>query len=79
MSRSDEVRARQRSSNEPLTPLAVWMTIIRQLGEHVDHPWRQVGPCVYCDTCGVRLYQGEALTEDDKNELRDAVREASRS
>lgn len=26
---------------------------------HVDHPWRQVGRCVYCGVCeGVRLYQG---------------------
>jgi hypothetical protein len=28
------------------------------LAEHDDHPWSQVGPCVYCDPCGIRLYQG---------------------
>ena len=33
------------------------------LAEHADHPWSQVGPCVYCDDCGTRLYQGE-LPED---------------
>jgi hypothetical protein len=25
---------------------------------HYPHTWRQVGRCVYCDDCGVRLYQG---------------------
>lgn len=25
---------------------------------HAEHPKVQVGPCVYCEPCGVRLYQG---------------------
>jgi hypothetical protein len=25
---------------------------------HMPHRWKQVGRCVYCDDCGVRLYQG---------------------
>lgn len=32
---------------------------IEGLLAHKDHPKRQVGPCVYCIPCGVRLYQGE--------------------
>lgn len=28
------------------------------LAEHEPHPWREVGSCVYCIPCGVRLYQG---------------------
>lgn len=28
------------------------------LEAHADHPWKEVGPCVYCEPCGVRLYQG---------------------
>lgn len=26
---------------------------------HEDCPWEQVGPCVYCTTHGLRLYQGD--------------------
>lgn len=36
----------------------VFAEIWRMLGEHDDHPWKQVGRCVYCGTCGVRLFQG---------------------
>jgi hypothetical protein len=28
------------------------------LREHLDHPWEQVGRCVFCAACGARLYQG---------------------
>ena len=27
--------------------------------EHVTHTWVRVPPCVYCEDCNVRLYQGE--------------------
>lgn len=26
--------------------------------DHEQHPWEQIGRCVYCATCGERLYQG---------------------
>lgn len=26
--------------------------------EHAGHVWEQVGRCVYCHDCGLRLYQG---------------------
>ena len=52
----------------------VFLALIGGLAKHAEHPWKQVGACVYCDTCGVRLYQGEALTEQEKAELREAVR-----
>jgi len=26
--------------------------------EHKDHIWVEVSPCIYCDDCNVRLYQG---------------------
>lgn len=29
------------------------------LADHAEHKWSQVGRCVWCDDCGVRLYQGE--------------------
>ena len=29
------------------------------LAEHADHKWEQHGRCVWCKTCGVRLYQGK--------------------
>ena len=33
--------------------------IAATLDLHIDHTWKQVGRCVYCDDCGVRLYQGK--------------------
>lgn len=41
---------------------------IASLATHADHPKRQVGPCVYCEQCNVRLYQGydpNARPDDD--------------
>lgn len=29
-----------------------------RLTEHAEHPWHQVGRCVYCGPCRERLYQG---------------------
>ena len=29
-----------------------------RLADHADHPWEQVGRCVFCVTCGDRLYSG---------------------
>lgn len=28
------------------------------LARHSEHPWYQIGRCVYCGPCGERLYQG---------------------
>jgi hypothetical protein len=28
------------------------------LTEHEPHTWEQIGPCVYCADCQVRLYHG---------------------
>jgi len=36
-----------------------------QLAEHAPHPWRQVGGCVYCVPCGLRLYQGDLPEHKD--------------
>ena len=30
-----------------------------KIAEHAAHGWEQVGPCVWCTTCNVRLYQGD--------------------
>jgi hypothetical protein len=35
-----------------------WAAFDRMLAEHEEHDWRQVGRCVYCQSCDVRLYQG---------------------
>lgn len=39
--------------------------IAATLDLHIDHAWKQVGRCVYCDDCGERLYQG-SLPPDRK-------------
>lgn len=28
------------------------------LAEHAEHPWEQIGRCVYCGPCRKRLFQG---------------------
>jgi hypothetical protein len=28
------------------------------LAAHEEHRWVEVAPCVYCDDCNIRLYQG---------------------
>ena len=30
-----------------------------EIDSHQDHTWKQVGRCVYCADCKVRLYQGK--------------------
>lgn len=34
-----------------------------RLAEHERHRWAQVGPCVWCDDCDVRLYNGQLPRE----------------
>jgi len=35
-----------------------WKAFDSMLAEHEEHEWRQIGRCVYCQPCNVRLYQG---------------------
>ena len=37
------------------------------LDEHSGCDWSQIGPCVYCDTHNLRLYQG--TLPDDKRRI----------
>jgi hypothetical protein len=54
--RTDRIRARQAGVNPTNEEIA--HALFDFIAEHEDHPWRQVGRCVYCGPCGVRLYQG---------------------
>jgi hypothetical protein len=78
VSRADQVRARQREEGADPAPSAsdLFLAVVRQLSEHLAHPWRQVGACVYCEPCSLRLYQGEVLTDTEKADLERAVAEA---
>jgi hypothetical protein len=40
------------------------------LARHADHKLSKQGRCIYCDTCGQRLYQGLMLSDADRAELR---------
>jgi len=37
-----------------------------EIAEHDDHAWQQVGRCVYCHDCGLRLYQGTMPKSHEK-------------
>lgn len=46
---------------EDSTMINTYKTLIQlnpEVANHIKHPWRQVGRCVYCGPCGVRLYSG---------------------
>ena len=32
--------------------------LLLSIQPHEQHSWKQVGRCVWCEPCGVRLYQG---------------------
>lgn len=34
--------------------------------DHEDHTWKQIGRCVYCHDCDMRLYQGR-IPKDHTN------------
>lgn len=55
--RIDEVRRRQQGV-ENLDEAAVAAALYEMLDAHQAHPWHQVGRCVFCGPCNVRLYQG---------------------
>ncbi len=42
------------------------------LGDCIDHQHEQAGRCVYCKTCGRRIYQGTLLTADEIAALKEA-------
>lgn len=35
-----------------------WKAFDDMLASHEGHQWKQIGRCVYCHDCDVRLYQG---------------------
>ncbi len=38
------------------------------IDSHKDHKWVEIPPCIYCDDCGVKLYQGELPVDEDNKE-----------
>ena len=54
----DRIRAQQAGA-ERLTPQQIMEALERPFREHEGHAFEQVGRCVYCHDCGVRLYQGD--------------------
>jgi hypothetical protein len=42
-------------------------------GDCISHEHEQVGRCVYCKTCGRRLYQGTVAGPDEIAALREAL------
>jgi len=59
---TERIRAQQAGVSE-LTNEQIIEAIDKHFREHQDHAWHQVGRCVYCGPCGVRLYQGK-IPED---------------
>jgi hypothetical protein len=68
---TDPNAAKNRKPRKPLTDeeriksiaaIDSWLATIKS---HEPHEWQQVGPCVYCVPCNIRLYQG-TLPEDKK-------------
>jgi len=55
---TDRIRAAQQAGVGRLTNAQIVEALERPSKEHGDHKWHQVGPCVWCGPCGVRLYQG---------------------
>ena len=36
------------------------------IADHVDHEWVQMGGCVWCDNCQLRLYKGRLGNPENK-------------
>jgi len=53
-----------------------WAAFDSMLAEHAAHEWRQIGRCVYCQPCNIRLYQG-TLPPERKGRKRAPVEPAS--
>ena len=51
-------------------PPSVAELLTAMFGECIDHQHEQVGPCVYCQPCGRRLYHGKVLTTAEHEQIR---------
>lgn len=60
-------------SDEPI-PESVLDAVVDLLTSHAEHPWSQVGSCVWCDACGIRLYHGD-LPDEKRTTPKCAVHE----
>lgn len=47
-------RVRQQQAGVTMTPAEAAAAVLAHIQPHEDHPWRQVGRCVYCGPCHVR-------------------------
>lgn len=58
--RTDRIRAQQTgpkvTAAEVGTAFGRWMD--EMMSAHGEHPWTQIGRCVFCVPCGERMYQG---------------------
>lgn len=61
-SASDRIRAQQAGADR-MTAEEAAALLTAMLDAHADHEWVQVGPCVYCDDCNTRLFQGRLAGE----------------
>ena len=61
-SASERVR-REQGEGRAMTAEEAAAAINAMLDAHKDHEWVQVGPCVYCDDCNTRLFQGRLQGE----------------
>ena len=62
---TSRIRAQQAGADR-ITPEEAARAIEAMLAAHAEHEWVQVGPCVYCDDCNTRLFQGR-LAGDRKD------------
>ena len=66
---SDRIRAQQAGA-DLITPEEVARAFNAMLDAHKDHEWVQIGPCVYCDDCNTRLFQGRLGGERKERDSR---------
>ena len=58
-------------SEQPKPTLAQFFAAV--FGECVDHAHEKIGHCVYCVTCGRRLYQGEVMSADELAAVKEVI------
>jgi|SRR5215471_2140501 len=55
----DEFKGEGVKEATPPLPIEEVMALFEAvMAEHMEHEWEQLGRCVWCWPCGVRLYQG---------------------
>jgi hypothetical protein len=54
--RADQASAPRLTTEQVGSSFAAFLN--EMLTAHGEHPWTQIGRCVYCVPCGERLYQG---------------------